>query len=388
MSYKSNKLNSDQVKIDPVYLKLAKYLDDMPAGYPSTESGVELRILQRYFTPEEAELALHVTLIPEEARVIARRAKISYEEAETRLGEMSLKGLIYRINSDHKSTEYMSNQLVIGIWEFHVNDLDPQLIADMDEYVPDLMKEAWKVPQLRTIPVNQSITAQTEICTYEKAEELINKHKNIAVAPCICRREKTMVNKGCDAPEESCMVFGKAAEYYLGNGIGRMIDHQEALEIMSKADDAGLVIQPSNSQKAANICFCCGCCCGVLRNIKRYPKPVELVSSPFHVTTNDDSCDGCSICIDRCPMDAVSLQEFKSTVDLNRCIGCGLCVTTCPTESLQLVRKPEEEQPLVPKTNTHNYINLGRKRGKLTATKMVMMQVKSKVDRLLTKKQY
>ncbi len=386
MSVIDEKFKTEHMEIDPVYLKLAKYLDDMPAGYPPTESGVELRILRRFFTPEEAELALNVTLIPEEPRVIARRAKINREEAETRLEEMAKKGLIYRIKSDHKPTTYMSNQMVIGIWEFHVNDLDHELIADMSEYAPALMAEAWKVPQLRTIPVNQSITAKTEITTYEKAEELIRKHKKIAVAPCICRREKTMINEGCQAPEEACLVFGQAAEYYLGNGLGRDINHQEALEILNKADEAGLVIQPSNSQRAANICCCCGCCCGVLQNLKRYPKPAELVSSPFHVTTNPDICDGCSICIDRCPMDALTIEDFKSNVDLDRCIGCGLCVTTCPTESLQLVRKPEEEQPLVPKTNVHNIINLGRKRGKLNASKMVMMQVKSKVDRLLAAK--
>jgi NAD-dependent dihydropyrimidine dehydrogenase PreA subunit len=386
MTLKNQKSIVEQSDIESIYLKLAKHLDNMPAGYPSTKSGVELRILKRFFSTHEAELALHVTLIPEEARVIAHRAKISPKEAASRLEEMSLKGLIYRITSKNKPTQYMSNQLVIGIWEFHVNDLDPQLISDMEEYIPSLMKEAWKVPQLRTIPVNQSITAKMEISTYEKAEELIRKHHKIAVAPCICRREKKMLNKGCDAPEETCMVFGKAAEYYLGNGMGRIIDQQEAFDIMRKADDYGLVIQPSNSQKAANICFCCGCCCGVLRNLKRYPKPVDLVSSPFHVTTNEDLCDGCRICTERCPMDALSLENFKSTVDLNRCIGCGLCVTTCPTDSLQLVRKPEEEQQVVPKTNMHNYINLARKRGKLNMTKMVMMQVKSKVDRLLALK--
>jgi NAD-dependent dihydropyrimidine dehydrogenase PreA subunit len=361
-------------------------MNDMPAGYPSTESGVELRILRRFFTAEEAELALHVTLIPEEPRVIAHRAKISRGEAEKRLQEMSAKGLIYRIVSDSKPTKYMSNQIVIGLWEFHVNDLDKDLIADMDEYAPALMKEAWKVPQLRTIPVNQSVSAKTEISTYEKAEELIQKHKKIAVAPCICRREKTMIGEGCQAPEEACLVFGQAAEYYLGNGLGREIDHNEALEILNNADSAGLVLQPSNSQKAANICCCCGCCCGVLRNIKRYPRPVDLVSSPFHVETNPDTCDGCSICIDRCPMDALSIEYFKSTVNLDRCIGCGLCVTTCPTDSLHLVRKPDEEQPLVPKSNLQNYINLGQKRGKLSTSKMIMMQVKSKVDRLLASK--
>jgi hypothetical protein len=62
-----------------VYERLAQHLDDMPAGYPSTESGVEMRILRRLFTPEDAELTLYLTLIAEEPRVIARRAKLPAE---------------------------------------------------------------------------------------------------------------------------------------------------------------------------------------------------------------------------------------------------------------------------------------------------------------------
>jgi electron transport complex protein RnfB len=40
-----------------VYERLARHLDQLPAGFPKTESGVELRILKRLFTEEEAELA-------------------------------------------------------------------------------------------------------------------------------------------------------------------------------------------------------------------------------------------------------------------------------------------------------------------------------------------
>jgi hypothetical protein len=372
-------LNTDNNNIDPIYYKLAAYLDKMPAGFPATKSGVEIRILRRFFDPDEAAFALHVTLIPEEARVIARRAKITRGEAELRLETMAKKGLIYSMESDGKPTTYMSNQLVIGIWEYHVNDLDLELINDMNEYIPTLMQEAWKVPQLRTIPVDKSITPPMEISTYENAEELIMHQKNIAVAPCICRREKSLVGEGCQAPEDVCLVFGSAADYYQRNGLGRIIDHQEALDILKKADEAGLVIQPSNAQKVANICFCCGCCCAVLRTIKKYPKPAELISSPFYVVPDPESCDGCGICI--------TIEDDQSAVNRDRCIGCGLCVTTCPTDSLHLVRKPDKELPSVPKNNIEKYIQLGRSRGKLSSSEIVMMQVKSKVDRLLASKE-
>jgi len=79
-----------------IYQKLARHLDNLPGGFPPTESGVEIRILKRLFTPDEAELATHLNLIAEEARVIARRAKITRQQAAERLELMAKKGLILR----------------------------------------------------------------------------------------------------------------------------------------------------------------------------------------------------------------------------------------------------------------------------------------------------
>ena len=89
-------MNREEIMENLVYQKLARHLDNLPGGFPATETGVELRILKRLFTPEESELALHLSLISEEPRVIARRAKISREEAADRLEAMALKGLILR----------------------------------------------------------------------------------------------------------------------------------------------------------------------------------------------------------------------------------------------------------------------------------------------------
>ena len=67
------------------YKKLADHLDNLPGGFAPSDTGVELRLLQRLFTPEEAELAVYLTLEREEPHTIANRAKISIEEAEQRL---------------------------------------------------------------------------------------------------------------------------------------------------------------------------------------------------------------------------------------------------------------------------------------------------------------
>ncbi len=348
-----------------VYEMLAQHLDDLPGGFPSTDSGVELRILRRLFTPDEAELALNLTPIPEKSEVIASRAEIDTREAAQRLEEMARKGLIYSIEREGRLPKYMANQFIVGIWEFNVNRLDVDFIRDVQEYIPVLFDEAWKVPQLRTIPVGRSLTPENVVLPHEQAEQLVQAQDKFVVAPCICRREHTMIKKGCDRPEETCLIFGTAADYYLRNRLGREIDLEETLEILDAAEEAGFVLQTSNAKKAVNICLCCGCCCQVLKNLKRHPQPASLVSSPFVAAVNLDTCEGCGDCVDRCQMEALELDEDTVALDVDRCIGCGLCVTTCPTESLALVRKPESEQPEVPQNMIEASIKLGKARGKL-----------------------
>jgi H+/Na+-translocating ferredoxin:NAD+ oxidoreductase subunit B len=371
---------------EEIYQKLAKHLDDLPGGFPSTETGVEFRILKRLFTPEEAELALHLTLIPEEGRVVAMRAHISAQEASRRLEAMAKKGLIYRMGSKSGQPKYMALQYVIGIWEFHVNDLDEGLARDMGEYMPVLFDQGWKKPQLRTVPVNKSLSGELKVMTYENAEELVKHVRKYVVAPCICRRERNLLGKGCDKPEETCLVFDGGAEYYLRNGLGREISQRETLDILNIAEEAGLVLQPSNAREIANICCCCGDCCGVLRNLKRYPKPASLTSTPFFAVVNAETCQGCGVCEDRCQMEAIQLVDEKASIDPDRCIGCGLCVSTCPADSLTLARKPEYDQPEVPKDLIRASIELGRARGKLNLRNLLKMQLKSKADRLLASK--
>ena len=65
-----------------VYQRLAKKLDELPNGFPSTESGVELKILRKIFTPEEAEMTLKMRPIPETVEAIAERLGKSVDEMQ------------------------------------------------------------------------------------------------------------------------------------------------------------------------------------------------------------------------------------------------------------------------------------------------------------------
>lgn len=352
--------------LEDVYQRLARFLDHLPGGYPATESGVELRILRRLFDEDQAALAVHLTMRPETPETVAKRAGLDPQDCADRLETMAKAGLIYRRRKDG-SVQYSASQFVVGIWEYHVNDLDPGLIEDFNEYLPHLFQaDVWRsVPQLRTIPISESIQVEREILPYERAEHLVREQRKIVVAPCICRREHAMMGEGCERPLEMCLIFGGPAEYYIENGLGRAINTEEALQILARAEEDGLVLQPSNSKQIVNICCCCGCCCQVLRFFKRHPQPASLVSTPFMVAADPDLCIGCGDCLDRCQMDALSLVDEIAAPDEARCIGCGLCVTSCSTESLRLVRKPQAEQSQVPTTLARTYMKLARERGVL-----------------------
>ncbi|MBM3293677.1 MAG: 4Fe-4S dicluster domain-containing protein [Candidatus Aminicenantes bacterium] len=369
-------------KKEDVYKRLARHLDDLPAGFPPSESGVELRLLKRLFTEDEAEMALLLSVFPEAPESVATRSGLSLEETARRLEEMSLKGLIHRRIEENGRRRYSANQYVIGIWEYQVNRLNPELIRDMEEYLPTLMTAGpWKdTPQLRVIPVNEKISVRHEILAHERAEEMVRGQERFLVAPCICRRERRMVGQGCDKPEEACLIMGGAVDYYEANGMGRVIGRDEALALLKTADDAGLVLQPSNAKKIANICMCCGCCCGVLRAIKAHPRPAEFVSAPFRAALAPETCEDCGVCLKRCPMGALGRDaEKRVRLEAARCIGCGLCVTTCPSGSLTLVRKPEAEQRDVPATFRQTYVEMAKRRGKIKPAKLAKAWLRTKI---------
>lgn len=352
--------------MNDIYIKLAGHLDNLPGGYPSTESGVELRILRRLFTKEEADIAMLLTIKPEKVVIIGERADLPHEKLAICLEEMAKKGLIFRSYKDD-TVMYSAAMFVVGIWEYHVNDLDPELVKDVNEYLPYIMDKVWRktdTKHMRVVPVSKSIVQDIEIASYEDAEELIRAQSKITVQPCICRKEHEIIGEPCKYPMDVCFAFGAAAYYYEENKLGRAIDVEEAIEILEKGRKAGLVVQPGNAQKSANICMCCGCCCQILKNMKKLEKPAEEVHTNYYAVVNEEECVACSTCEELCHMDAITVDD-TAIVNLDRCIGCGVCIPDCATDAIQLVAKESSIKYVPPKFTYKALLKMAKERGKL-----------------------
>lgn len=48
-----------------------------------------------------------------------------------------------------------------------------------------------------------------------------------------------------------------------------------------------------------------------------------------------EKCTGCGICVEGCPVEAISLKNDKAVIDESTCIECGLCVDECPNDAIR-----------------------------------------------------
>jgi hypothetical protein len=64
-----------------IYEKLRVRLDELATGYPETESKVEIRLLERLFTEEEAELYLQLSPFLQNPKDVAKRLNRDADDA-------------------------------------------------------------------------------------------------------------------------------------------------------------------------------------------------------------------------------------------------------------------------------------------------------------------
>jgi electron transport complex protein RnfB len=352
---------------DEVYERLAKVLDTLPNGFPSTQSGVEIRLLKRIFRPEDAELFCELRLSFETPEQISRRTGRPLEGLEEKLTQMWERGQIFGVQLGGVKLFRMV-PWAFGIYEFQLPHMDRELAEMCEEYMEVYGRHFLdKTPQLmQVIPIEREISAKHEALTYEKVSTIIEKGLSFQLMDCICKKERGLLDRRCEKPMEVCMGIAPVPGVFDNTRIGRSITKDEAYDVIRKAEEAGLVHLTWNVESGHFfICNCCGCCCGVLRGINELGMPASrVVNSYYYAEIDSDQCQSCGTCADeRCQVGAIIEREDAYSVIREKCIGCGLCVSTCPSEAIRLVRKQEGELVSPPKDEMAWYEERARERG-------------------------
>jgi electron transport complex protein RnfB len=329
-----------------------------PSASPSRElaerfgvdySDTFCQILNILLQPEEMALLLAT---PDDTAGIARRAGREERDVGSALYDLYMRGLVY-------ITTHIEGQPVWNLTDSgRLMDcvlFDPRYDQYGDEFF-DLWRQFFnqdmvvhEPPQqsLRVLPVEEVIRS-TRILDIDSARGIIRNARRAALQRCPCRTRE----RRCDNPLDVCLSFDGLADYVLSRELGREITKQEALQILERCEDLGLVHQTVNSDRPDVICNCCPCCCSLLRSIVFHGIRAASASSRFRPAVNDDLCVHCLACTEACHFSAMVDDGGQRTFVAQNCFGCGLCAHACPEEAIQLVEVlPPEHIPAGPGFN-------------------------------------
>ena len=326
--------------VDNTYEGLADALSRLPNGFTRTTSGIELLILKRIFSSEEAQLAGSLSIKREPVADIARRLGLREEDLEPRLVAMAQRGLLWSDRREGKR-RFRLAPFMVGIYEAQLESLDHEFAHLVEDYFDqggliDIMKPQPAIH--RVIPAQKAVKSEW-ILPYDDVKAVLMNSKAFHVVDCICRKQQDLLDRKCTFPIHVCLSFSSNERPQRPGDITR----EEALALLDKTEETGLVHTVSNVMTGYGyVCNCCGCCCGVLRGITEYGIENSVAHANYYATIDPDTCIGCGVCEKRCQVKAITMQKGTATINQEQCIGCGLCATGCPTGAAQLKPKPRE----------------------------------------------
>jgi len=254
---------------------------------------------------------------------------------------------------------------VLGIYEFQLKRIDAEFAKLHAKYIKTVGPYflSHKPQMMQVVPIEEKLSPDHSATPYEQVSSIIERSASFAVNECICKKQMSLLNRGCDKPREVCLSVSETPRYYDGHPlVGRVITKEEAYGILRKAEEAGLVHMTGNTRKGHYfICNCCGCCC-VQLIAARFGIP-DTVNSHYCAVVDPALCKNCGTCETRCQVGAV-VRGGVTTINDAKCIGCGLCVSTCPGGAIRLARKPEALQAEPPEDDMDWYRKKAEAQGK------------------------
>ena len=329
-------------------------------------------ILENLLTPEQAQI---VASLPGTAEEVTEKTGLDLAMVKKELDNLFYAGVDFP-KGDYNDRQYFRFARSIG--QFHdatqasrgrdvVKDRDfYRLWHDfvMNEWYPSVGGLYAQLPQPRSriIPAYNAIKDLPDILPCEDIREIYKAQQRIAVVPCSCRYRTTAVGEHCAHTAEEdlwhCVQLNRGAEYALAREAGKALSLEEALELIDKIEEDGLlhVWRNNDALTGMNVsCHCCRDCCMMAVPMDIIKEPLHKIweKSRFIAVVDEEACIGCQTCVDRCQFDAIEMvkpdgsgksKKLKAKVDPEACYGCGVCVLGCDEAealSMKLVRPPD-----------------------------------------------
>jgi len=345
-----------------IYQELIDWLRKAWWGLPDSEH--LMPTVRAFYNPEEAALLTGIPFSGQSLEELAEMKGMVPEELAPKLDALARKAAVWRSEKGDSVRYSLNDSFFVFMrgpfWAEKPDEATRDMARPLNKYFYDGFMDQFREAHtkgLRTIPIEKTLEDPRRILPYEDVVKFVDSQEYCTVSACPCRQRKRLDtdSKVCDHEMEVCLHFGQLGHYIVENGLGREITRDETREILKQAAESGLVHAISNWQKGADtICNCCMCCCLFFEayHVLKHDKSHDV--SNYLVSTTPETCKACGLCVERCPMEALSLEDSPeasnkkgkvAVLDPEKCIGCGVCVYKCPTQSLILERKEETCDP-------------------------------------------
>lgn len=342
---------------DKPYHDLQKVYARHPLGAPESETFIE--ILKCYCDPDEARLAAAMTFEPEPEEAIARRAGVSLDEAAPILMKMAKRYFVRGFRRPDGVRTFRLHILVGGIGLFEEpffmgeSSMDLERLAGLwDKYYLEAQGREMHgsgISIVRALPTVQSV--KENVLPHEDALQAVKNAKMLSLNPCSCR----LAHHNCDDPVEICIGLSWAVPGGLEPGsplmdhhhastlVGRIASADEVVDALERAEETGLVhISMNVKDDPWFICNCCRHACGLLRSVTDLGITHGVAPSSFWMIIDEDMCSGCELCVDRCPVGAITMREDGvAQVIHEKCLGCGVCEVICGQGAMSLQKRDD-----------------------------------------------
>ena len=356
------------------YKNLEERLNQFPQGAPPSKT--LYKILSILFSEKEAEIVAQLPIKPFTVKKASKILKMDKVKTEKILDELASRAIL--LDSKHNGEKrYVLPPPMAGFFEFSMmrtrDDINQPLLAELyyqylnveEDFIKDLFLAS--ETKLGRVYVNEEVLSKdnlVHILDFEKASHIIKSSEHIGISTCYCRHKMHHMDQACDAPMDICMTFNNTADSLIRHGHARRVDSSECLELLHKAYEHDLVQCGENVRENPTfICNCCGCCCEALVAAKKFGVLHPVQTTHYLPELDLESCTSCEICIEKCPIDAISKENGQIKIDKEVCLGCGVCVRACPQNSLELKRRNQEI--ITPVNSVHRTVMMAIERGKL-----------------------
>jgi len=337
---------------DENFERLAAALDALPNGFPRTSSRVEIRIMKKAFTDEEAKIAGHMTRIYENVIDISIRVNMDHAVVERLLEALLPRGLV-RMRVVDGQKRYRLGPFIVGWCEAMLGGPmrnDVEFAKLIEQFMREGGGERIMAPRpgvLGVVPTRGSLKPEL-VQPYDDIDAHFARYERFGVTDCVCRLERNTLGSACTKPVKRCAFVGLPSQTPLSEHV---LDREQALKLFTELEDEGHVhtgfygfVMGAESPQFVGCCNCCGDCCGILRAVNEYGVAEGPQRSNYRAVFNIDNCMACGLCVERCQMHAIAQDaDGIARVNRDRCIGCGLCVIRCPNDAIELVPVSREE---------------------------------------------